>query len=219
VVDTGFGYEGRGQEAKLCKTGHKNFSGEIEYTMPGMTKVPVPLDKEGHGTNVVGVIESYAKKTNVDYCIIIIKYYSGKHSHNNVLSTINSFNYADKIKADFINYSSGGDGPYPKEKEAVERYLNHGGHLVVAAGNDDNNLDLPGSNYYPAKYDRRITVVGALSKKGLKLWFSNFGSIVNRWELGEDVPGYGLVKSGTSQATAISTGKMVSETKNKCVGK
>lgn len=219
VVDTGFGWNSSVSEARLCKSGHKDFSGENTFTTPNITKIPVPLDNHGHGTNIVGIIEEYAKKAHINYCIIIIKYHSDKFTFNNLSATVKSFNYAFEIKADFVNYSSGGNEAYYQEREAVERYLNAGGVLVAAAGNESLNLDDPHAGYYPAKYDRRIIVVGSLDDHGKKLLSSNYGSIVNRWELGLHVTGYGLSMSGTSQATAIATGKLVSESKNKCGGK
>jgi subtilisin family serine protease len=44
---------------------------------------------------------------------------------------------------------------------------------------------------------------------------SNFGKRVNLWEPGVDQTAYGITKSGTSQATAIATGKLVGELSQK----
>jgi subtilisin family serine protease len=94
--------------------------------------------------------------------------------------------------------------------------LNGGGHLITAAGNDAENLDLPNNHYYPAQYDKRIVVVGALDSYEVQTYFSNYGKVVTRWEHGLMVTGYGITLSGTSQATAIATGKMVGNNPNKC---
>jgi hypothetical protein len=65
-------------------------------------------------------------------------------------------------------------------------------------------------------YDKRTVVVGSLDNNGKKMESSNFGSAVSRWELGLNVIGYGIIMSGTSQAAAVATGKIVSENPNKC---
>jgi len=76
VIDTGISLD-RIQDASLCKTGHKDFTGY------GLN------DNHGHGTHIYGLIDQYAKniklktnsdvallsKTSVSYCQIIIKFY------------------------------------------------------------------------------------------------------------------------------------------------
>lgn len=221
VIDTGFGFNDKSKEAKLCKVGHKDFTSQKKFQTFSGVKTPVPLDTHGHGTNIVGIIEKYAKFGDTNYCILVLKYFNQNDSgYNNLNATIDAINYAIGLKADFINYSAGGEDPSEREKEAIEKFLNQGGHFISAAGNSGKNLDLPGNDYYPAKYDKRITVVGSLDEKGKKSESSNFGKVVNRWERGVSVEGYGLTMSGTSQATAIATGKIVSQNKNQCdIGK
>lgn len=222
VVDTGFGFEGAGQGAKLCKYGHKDFTKEQKYTSAYGTADPVPLDLINHGTNIVGVIEDQLKSSNVNFCIVVLKFYTkvGAETGENVANTIVAFDYARNIKADYINYSAGGLNPSQSEKESVVNYLNSGGHLIAAAGNEGRNLDLPGNTYYPAMYDKRIIVVGGINLFGMRMPQSNYGSVVNRWEIGTFTTGYGITLSGTSQATATATGKIVLESKNKCdIGK
>lgn len=59
-----------------------------------------------------------------------------------------------------------------------------------------------------------------LEKDGVQSKVSNYGKIVNRWEIGRSVSGYGIIQSGTSQATAVAMGKILSQNKNKCdIGK
>lgn len=213
IVDTGFGFKSKGQEARLCKYGHKDFTEEQKFSDPTNDKLKVPLDINGHGTNIVGIIEGYAKEAHINYCIVVLKYYTRDGMHN-LRNTINAFNYASDMRIDYINYSAGGTEPSNSEKSAVKRFLNGGGILIVSAGNDGTNLDLYG--YFPAQYDKRTIVVGSLNKRGSRLLSSNYGTIVNRWEIGIDVIGYGISMSGTSQAAASATGKIVSQNTNKC---
>lgn len=215
VIDTGFGFQGHGAGTKLCKYGHKDFSSVQSFTTEFGTVDPVPTDSLGHGTNVVGVIANNAKDAN--YCIVVLKYHG---YYGNVEATIKSIDYAISIKADYINYSSGGDSPVKAEREVVERFLNYGGTMIAAAGNNSVDLDRSSNSYYPAMYDKRIVVVGSLNREGNKLPSSNYGSVVNRWEIGLEVTGYGITMSGTSQATATATGKILSKNPRQCdIGK
>jgi hypothetical protein len=218
VVDTGFGYEGRGVGARLCKYGHKDFTIDQKYSnFPGVF-APVPFDFHSHGTNIVGIIESYVRPAHINYCILVLKFYAHTDGSKNGMATVEAFLYANRVKADYINYSGGGLDANEFERLAVAQYLDVGGQMIVAAGN--NNHDLTNGGYYPACYDKRLTVVGSLTEKGKKAEMSNYGAPVNRWEIGQNVIGYGIKNSGTSQATAVATGKIVSQSTNKCdIGK
>ena len=212
VVDSGFGWNERGHGAKLCKYGHKDFSSDHQLTGSFDTKDPVPLDTMGHGTNIVGIIDDQLKKTNLNYCIVVIKYYSVNQSGEmNLNASIKAFQYAVNLNVDYINYSGGGDNFSVEESNVVKKYLDKGGRLIAAAGNDGRDLTL--GSYYPAMYDKRIIVVGNRTADGVRSVLSNYGSPVNRWEVGENVKAYGITLTGTSQATAAATGKIVSESK------
>jgi subtilisin family serine protease len=74
-------------------------------------------------------------------------------------------------------------------------------------------------DYFPACYDDRIVVVGNLQDnidEVKRAPSSNYGSYIKRWEIGTEVlstlPGgkFGRM-TGTSQATAVATGKLVRE--------
>lgn len=218
VIDTGFGYEQRGREAKLCVGGHQDFSGVgILYNVNGTT---VPADTLGHGTNIVGIIESFAKKAHINYCIVILKYYRNDgFGSGNLKATIEALKVANQLGVKYINYSGSGADPSDEERAEIIKFLNNGGTFVAAAGNDSHLLGKE-STYYPAMYDPRIVVVGSTDKNGAHLSSSNYGPLVNRWEVGMGVIGYGLSMSGTSQATAVATGKIVAKDTNRCdIGK
>lgn len=212
VVDSGFGYQNKGHGATLCKYGHKDFTLDKQFSDKYGTSVPVPKDTHSHGTNVAGLIDNYLKKKNVDYCLVIIKYYSlNQNGNQNTLASAKALNYAVNIHADYINYSGGGPKVDFFEKKAVESFLNQGGQFIAAAGNEGQNLDNPKNKFYPAMYDSRITVVGNLSVNGTRLMSSNNGYAVTRWEIGQDQTAYGITLSGTSQACAVATGKIVAK--------
>jgi major intracellular serine protease len=209
IIDTGFGYEGHGKGAKLCKFGHRDF------TLSAKQDEPIGKDYNGHGTNIAGIIEKLADGTGANYCLVILRYTSGVYGegHHNIQATVDAINWAADIHLDFINYSSGGDYPSEPEHQAIKRFLAGGGTFVAAAGNDGWNLDVKGNNYFPASYgDKGMIVVGSLGDDGVKLNSSNYGSVVNRWELGYKVVGFGIQMTGTSQAAAVASGKLVSQT-------
>jgi hypothetical protein len=216
VLDSGFGFKDLGHEAKLCKYGHKDFSMDRQFSVSYNTVDPVPKDTHSHGTNIAGIIDGYAKKANTNYCLVIIKYFSAfQTGQQNLSASIEAIKFATSIKADYINYSGGGPASSESERLAVIQFLNGGGKFVAAAGNEKSDLDLPENKYYPAVYDPRIVVVGNLDNDGKIALSSNYGRYVKQWEVGTNVEAFGLVMTGTSQATAVKTGKMISNF-NKC---
>jgi len=216
VIDTGFGwlYNKKFPTAKLCKYGHKDFTKEFVYMRPDYTVHDVPIDTHGHGTNIVGVIQQQIKDPNKDYCLVIIKYYTVHQSGSqNLEAALNAFKYATNIKADIINFSGGGPEFSKLEFNIIKKFTDQGGIFVTAAGNDNQNIDVKETAYYPASYSLPIVVVGNNNFYGKKSKTSNYGNRVNRWEVGENVTAYGLTMTGTSQATAVATGKIVANMK------
>lgn len=199
IVDTGLDLKDPRFKDHLCKSGHQDFTGEgIE-------------DSVGHGTHVSGIIQHYADNGN--YCLLIYKYYSYAASGKlNQEREVMAFKEAIKQKVAIVNFSGGGENLYNPEKEVIK----HGPHtlFVVAAGNEHHDLDEV-CDYYPACLNlKNILVVGSTDSEGIRSNYSNYGSIVSDWEIGENVmstlpddrEGH---MSGTSQATAIQTGKLI----------
>ena len=217
VIDTGYGFNKEYKDAPLCEHGHKDFTKD-DWGVHTLSFFGVPPDLIGHGTNIVGVINNYAKRSNLDYCLVILKYYSNNQTDKqNLESSIKAIKYATELNVDFINYSGGGPGYNDEEKQAVKEFLDQGGQLIAAAGNDGKELGtFWGVDYYPAMYDKRIVVVGNLDKQGVKSKLSNYGKYVNRWEVGENITSYGITLTGTSMSAAVATGKIMANIENKC---
>ena len=192
----------------LCKFGHKSFAKDL----------PNPLqDVNGHGTHIAGLISSTAG--DGDYCLVSISYYDGRLPGNkNLANLVNALQYAVNIKVDFINLSGGGAIPDKKEFKAIENALKRHTKVVVAAGNEKSDLDKK-CDYFPACYDSRLVVVGNLQDVNSNISrspSSNYGNVVTRWEIGTNVlstlPGGRSGRmSGTSQACAIASGKLIRE--------
>lgn len=225
VIDTGIDTSLL-SKGPFCKEGHKDFTG---------TGIQ---DTHGHGTHVAGLIEQYAKNIVLDeiadsatlnsikknFCIIVIKFYDPNDQVNSLKNSIRSIQWAIDQNVDIINYSGGGNESSPQEKSVVIKALNKGIKFVAAAGNNRSNIDE--KKYYPAMYDSRITIVGNLVKSIVRLPSatkdenvaptSNWGMSVNAWEMGTRVLSrlpngtFGYM-TGTSQACAIKTGKIVRE--------
>lgn len=212
VVDSGFGFNKESlKEKHLCKYGHKDFTDDKDFTDYFKTIDSVPVDKIGHGTIDVGLIDKFAKG---NYCIVIIKALSSVKI-NPIDFSRKAFKYINSLKPDIVNYSAGGGGFDLEEYTEVKKYLDNGGILVAAAGNDGQSLDNKENAYYPAMYDKRIKIVGNLDNDGKRQVVSNYGKIVKYWEFGTNVKAFGLTAIGTSQSTAILSGKLVNKIKRK----
>lgn len=212
VIDTGIDKAFLDKDF-LCKSGHKDFTG---------TSI---IDSSGHGTNISGLIDQNVKELFIEngnnvasilskkaeYCQIILKFYDPSF-HENIEPTIEAFKYAIQLKVDFINYSAGGNSFSMEEKKLIKKALDMGITVIVAAGND--GLDLSTHSYYPANHDSRLVVVGNMKNSKERNVTSNYGPNVKVWEIGTSRLSFGLnggisKMTGTSQATAIRTGKMV----------
>jgi hypothetical protein len=195
VIDTGF--SAKNDAVPQCPTGAKDFTGE------GLE------DHYGHGTNISGLIDKHAKGSN--YCQIILKYYTVRASEDNSIKhELLAFRYAIDQKVDFINFSSTGS-LYSKEEYAlIKEALDKGITVVVPAGNEDINLD-KNCKVYPACLDSRLVVVSRNDFDAKIRRNYGYGKIVDFYEDGYMQSALGVAQSGTSQATAITTGKLIKQ--------
>lgn len=204
VIDTGI-TDAYKHKSGLCKSGHFNF-----VTLNNEVR-----DTDGHGTNISGLIHKHANRN--DYCQLVYMYYDEKGtSTDNAKRMSGAIKMAIKNKVDFINISGGGNGYIAEEAAAIKQALDKGITVVAAAGNEGANLD-NWCNYFPACYDSRIIVVGSLNKEGKRSEFSNYGRAVKHYVYGEDRCANGVCNRGTSQATAIVTGRLINKKGNRNV--
>lgn len=187
VMDTGIS-EGP-EEVPLCKTGHKDFTGE------GLQDSDLRL----HGTNVASLITIEAGPGT--YCLIVLKIFPKKGF--NMVAYLSALDYVSHHRYNFVNMSFSGNFPLKIEARLIKSILDHGTKIIAAAGNDHHNLDAK-CDSYPACVDPRIIVVSAPDVVG-----ANTGSVVDIYENGAKQAGGGVILSGTSQATARVTGKLV----------
>ena len=222
VIDTGINPKDPRFESYICK-GHTPWDFG--------TNTPLTRDDHGHGTHVAGLIMKFAG--NSDYCFLFYRYYSDKAPGAvNLRNEVAAIRGAVAEHADIVNLSGGGPEFYEDEYLAIRG--NPKTLFVLAAGNENQNIDYPTQHYYPASYNlKNIVVVGAKTMDcSNRVPSSNYGTKVTAWELGEMVRSYmpteGCRKhppgdqrcvgfgymTGTSQATAIHTGKILSGRQN-----
>lgn len=195
VLDSGLNVRNK-EDVKLCTTGH------FDVTDTGF------IDNIGHGTNVAHIIAEKLK--DVDYCIIVVKIFDPKSQLRALPSTEIALLYLLHLeKLDFVNYSAGGPGYQYAESILIKAITFMGTSFVAAAGNEGKDLDKQ-CNYYPACYPNVISV-GNLETEKKKNITSNYGKKVVSWELGTNVCAGGVCLTGTSQATAAHTAKLVKE--------
>lgn len=196
IIDTGI-KEKNQLKRFMCSEGHKDFTGT------GL------VDREGHGTNIAGII---AKKMDpTKQCIVVIKFFDPL-AQNQTTALLQSFRWAYQQNVKFVNYSGGGAGKNSAEEEAIKKLLDANVVVSVAAGNDSKNLSLD-CYYYPACYafqNKNFHVVDN-GQGSYRSRSSNWGGPVTDTENGENVEGEGIILTGTSQATAVLTGKLIKQ--------
>lgn len=203
VIDTGFTkYKTDNKSVvhpKLCKES-KDFTGT------GLN------DTHGHGTNVAYLIAKNAG--DVDYCLIILKFWDEK-LHKSTMgptkNTISSLKAAYRLNADVVNFSGGGYGFNGLESYWVGKLIiDKKTIMFAAAGNDSKYLRNEHScGFFPACYFNAINVVGNINDDGSIHHKSNLGPMVDLWEKGVNASDGIITMTGTSQSTAIATGKFI----------
>jgi thermitase len=174
-------------------------------------KIPsAPLDQNGHGTHIAGIIRSI----DPDVKILALKYYSVRaDGADNLRSTVQALRYAVDNNVDIINYSGGGSGAAAEELAILREAEKKGILVVAAAGNKESNIDEGRNAYYPASYGLKNIITVTAYDESLKILnSSNYGPV----SVDIFAPGYRIKSSlqngrsgfltGTSQATAFVTG-------------
>ena len=164
-----------------------------------------------HGTHITGII--YA--INPDAEIISYNVFKKDATEIEIINqTALAIRKAIKEKVDLINISMSGVETSIEEIEAIEEAQKQGIVILVAAGNDNQELSYLDCTSYPAchkRYFNNIIVVGNILNTEFKAKRSNYGKILDVSFNGVMVesldPELGFAyQSGTSQATAFITG-------------
>lgn len=214
VIDTGIDADHPDLKNNIWRGSHS------ENGWNFVTNRPNPQDEHGHGTHVAGIIGATANPGRgiagvaQEVSIMAVKYFSNSNSGLiNLRNTVKAIEWAIDHGAKIINYSGGGPEFSEEEYLAIKRAESKGILVVAAAGNENQNIDLPKNYYYPAAYKvSNVLSVAAVDIDNRLLRSSNWGyQRVDVAAPGENIfstlPGgkYGYM-SGTSQATAFVTG-------------
>jgi hypothetical protein len=137
-----------------------------------------PRDDNGHGTHCAGTIAAVANGTGVvgmaQTRVMALKFLA-RNGGGLTSDAVRCIDYARKNGARVISNSWGSASSPPKAlEEAIERAQLEGILFVVAAGNDNKNID--NIDYSPANSrNDNVLTVGSINAAGGRSGFSNFG--------------------------------------------
>jgi thermitase len=137
-------------------------------------------DDNGHGTHVSGIVAGRGNNANGSSGIcwsaqlVAVKFMNSK-GKGSTSAAIDGIDYAVKNGAKIVNCSFGSSSKSSALHDAVDYAQDHNVLLVVAAGNDSENIDK--NPIYPASYtDSNILAVAASTDEDTLASFSNYGS-------------------------------------------
>jgi thermitase len=137
-------------------------------------------DDNGHGTHVSGIVAGRGNNANGSSGIcwsaqlVAVKFMNSK-GKGSTSDAIDGIDYAVKNGAKIVNCSFGSSSKSSALHDAVDYAQDHNVLLVVAAGNDSENIDK--DPIYPASYaDSNILAVAASTDEDTLASFSNYGS-------------------------------------------
>ena len=210
------GFQGENTKSYVVDSGidftNTDFEGRVTTGYDAVQDGRGTGDCNGHGTHVAGTIGSktfgVAKKTSLIPVRVLDCAGSGYNS--SVIAGLNwiAGNYVPGEPA-VVNMSLGGSASSTLD-EAVENLISRGITVVAAAGND--NVDA--CNHSPARTPAAITV-GATTNVDARASYSNFGSCLDIFAPGTDIPStwlgvnYYAILSGTSMAAPHVAGIIV----------
>ncbi|MEQ1875487.1 MAG: S8 family peptidase [Bdellovibrionia bacterium] len=188
------------------------------YSNPEGPGTPNPLDENGHGTHVSGIIFAEHSAGIVQgvapQAKLMPLQFMDRTGAGTISRAIQAIDYATKMGVKVINASWGTPGCNRTLESAIANARDKGVLFVTAAGNDYSDLTVSPS--FPAAFTAtgQLTI-GALTYSGFRADFSNFGALVHMVAPGAPVystqpaalepNGYRFM-SGTSMAAPFVSG-------------
>lgn len=163
---------------------HQDFGGRVKG--PGFTAINDgrgSSDCNGHGTHVAGTVggTTYGVAKGVNLVAVRVLGCDGSGTNSGVIAGVD-WVAANAAPGSVANMSLGG-GASSAVDTAVTNAVNRGVVMVVAAGNDNSNA----CNFSPARAAAAITV-GATTNTDARANYSNFGSCVDVFAPGSNIP-------------------------------
>ncbi|MBN2589005.1 MAG: S8 family peptidase [Sedimentisphaerales bacterium] len=199
VIDTGIDYN------------HQDLAGNYKGGINIVRPRKAPMDDNGHGTHVAGIIAAIDNEIGVVgvapqanlYAVKVLNA-AGLGSYADIIAGIDWCYKTEGIEIDVINMSLGGTLYSEAMKDACDNAKTVGIVVVVAAGNEATKGN---PVVYPAAYDS-VIAVAATDKNDQRAYFSSYGSYVDIAAPGVNIdstlPGdkySGETWSGTSMAS------------------
>ncbi|HUR73608.1 MAG TPA: S8 family peptidase [Sporichthya sp.] len=184
-----YGATGAGVNAYILDTGirrtHSDFAGRIAAGYSLIKDGNGTNDCNGHGTHVAGTVggAKYGVAKRVTIVPVRVMGCDGAGSTSTIISAL-EWVVAQKQanhKPAVVNLSLGGS-PSTSMDAAVNRAVQAGVTVVVAAGNDNTNA----CGESPARVPAALTV-GASTKTDLRASFSNYGSCLDLFAPGDRI--------------------------------
>lgn len=198
VIDTGVSHN-QFLQPYMCSSGVRNL------TKYGKS------DAHGHGSHIVHIIGSRIDTSK--YCIVSFKVWhdmsSSSTSMKDTIKALNVINKESNFK--YINISMSGGAKDRLEYKLLKQLTEKNIKISVSAGNETTYLssNIKKCDTYPACYKLRLNnnfyVVQAHDLK-----YSNYGSFTVK-ERGKNIKSYGGKLSGSSQAAALYTSKLINK--------
>ncbi len=191
VIDTGI------------NAGHADLGGRVTTGRTWVEDGHGTADCHGHGTHVAGIVGGetlgVAKQVTLVPVRVLDCYGNGTASTTaQALDWVTAQHRAGTPAIANLSLS----GPYSRvENEAVRRLIADGVTVVGAAGNDGQDA----CDYSPASARKALTVA-ASDRADARAEFSNYGSCVDLYAPGVDVPS----AAGTARGTSLMSGTSVS---------
>ncbi|WP_211371843.1 S8 family peptidase [Marilutibacter maris] len=183
IIDTGI------------RASHNDFGGRVGSGYTAINDGNGTNDCHGHGTHVAGTVGSatWGVAKGVSLYPVRVLGCDGSGSNSGVIAGMD-WVAQNHVKPAVANMSLGG-GASTSTDQAVDRMVNAGVTVVVAAGNDSSNA----CNYSPARAASAITV-GSTTSSDARSSFSNYGTCLDLF-----APGSSITSTWNSSNSATNT--------------
>ncbi|OWK43728.1 S8 family serine peptidase [Fimbriiglobus ruber] len=224
VIDTGVDYTDPDLAPNMWRNPNAGTDGSgLGYDLYGADfadNTGDPMDDDGHGTNVAGILGAAGNNgigvAGVDWNVQIMALkFMGSDGTGYTSNAVRAMDFAVSHGAKIINESWGGATGDPTLAAAIARAQAAGVIVVTAAGNGGTNNDTTG--FYPADYiaqSNNVVTVAATDSNNNLASFSNYGAntvmlAAPGVNILSTLPGntYGYM-TGTSMATPFVSGAL-----------